>query len=144
MNVLVITTSYTFPGAARPLAGRFFGVLVRHMREHGASCTVVCPTAYVPRLLSARLGRMLPKYERWEGVEIYRPRYLSLRLKRRLGWQARSFCLSAMPACQRLHRRRRFEAVVGYGFCMPAFTAAAVARRLGLPSASWAIGSSTP
>ena len=145
MNLLVLAGAYLFPNDARPHAGLFFARLLERMGPLVGRIVVVSPTSYVPAPL---LGlerfsqrRKVRPHEHWRGIEVFRPEYLSCGNPKRLWFQARSMCLSALPLCESLHARYGFDIVVGYGFTQSAHTAESVARTLGLPCATWAIGS---
>jgi len=144
MKLLVITTMGLFPRKTSPMAGIFFAHLLRCLRPLVEQLIVVVPTTYIPKALLglARFAthRNIGAREHWLGLEVLRPRFLSVHSESRMWVQARSFCHAALPLCRALHRRRRFDLVVGYGFDLPAHTAQLVARTLGLRSVCWAIG----
>jgi glycosyltransferase involved in cell wall biosynthesis len=105
---------------------------------------VVVPTAYIPRPLQ-RLRRLasyggMPEHSWWQGIEVFRPRYFSIRSTTRLWVQSRSACISAAPLCETLDRRHGFNLVLGNGIGPPAHIAQYVATRIGCPSICWAIG----
>lgn len=144
MNLLVITNAGLFPSVGRPGAGLFFANMLRRLVPHVGRIVAVTPVAYIPGPLLA-LGRfrqqsLIAAHESWNGIEVIRPPYLSLSADQHLWFQARWYLRAAAPLCEVLHRRHRFDLVVGYGFGPPAHAAQYVARQTGLRCVSWAIG----
>jgi teichuronic acid biosynthesis glycosyltransferase TuaC len=81
LNVLWLTFGY--PCAADPITGVFFRTQAEALVRAGVILTVVAPVPWVPqlpKLLPGRYGRFLayPQYESEGGVEICRPRYLTM------------------------------------------------------------------
>jgi len=144
LRMLVISRAHLFPSEGRPTAGLFFANLVLRLERLVEKLVVVVPVAYMPDVLT-RFSRFhlyrSARHERWHGVEVYRPRYFSLRLQRRGWFQARSFCLAAMPLCEALHKRHHFNLVLGNGLGGPVHTAQRSAKQFGCRSVGWAVGS---
>ena len=145
LRLLVIAGAYVFPSEGRPNAGIFFANLLRRLLPLTDRLAVVVPTAYVPAPLA-----MLPRFAAqarasphafWHDIEVFRPRYLSLRAATHNWFQSRSACLAAAPLCETLHRRHDFDLVLGNGLVAPAHIAQCVGARIGRPSVAWAIGS---
>ena len=145
LRILAITTAHLFPSQARPTAGIFFANLLRRLRPLVERLVVVVPTAYIPgflqRLPRFSFRRKIAYHERWHGLEVFRPPYLSIRSQHHLWFQSRSFCMAATPLCLALHRRHDFDLVLGNGFGPPAHTAQYVAKQIHSRSVGWAIGS---
>ena len=144
-RALVITGTNTYPSDGRPTAGNFWAELLARLRKLLGDLVVVTPTAYIPGpLLAMRrfaVQRQILPHQWWDGVEVYRPPYLSFRARKGLRLGAWFFHRSAARTCRRLHASRAFDVVVGYEFRYPAYAARRIARNLGLPCVSWAIGS---
>lgn len=143
MNILVLTSVSTFPSRLRPMAGCFFGNLMKHICRLGHRAVVIAPTAWIPwglrRVMKA--GPPVPAMDTWEGIPVCHPPYLSLRATRRMGLQSRHFAAAALPPALEMHRRDAFNVVVGYGFGIPPLVSRLVADELGLRCVCWAIGS---
>jgi len=144
-RALVVTGSNTFPSDGRPTAGIFWANLLTRLRRLLGELVVVTPTAYIPGPLLAMsrfaVQRRILPHQWLDGVEVYRPPYLSYRAKKSLRLGAWLFYRSAARTCLRLHAGCPFDVVVGYEFGFSAYAARRIARRLGLPCVSWAIGS---
>ena len=145
MNILVITSDSTFPSKTNPTAGIFFANLLRRLNALAGRLVVVTPVAYVPKPLE-RLPRfrsqLLAEYhDRWNGIDVFRPRYLSARAKKRLSLQSRSYCWSIGNLCHALNRRDRYDLVLAQGFGPPTHAAQWFAKQIGKRSVAWAIGS---
>ncbi len=144
MNILVITPGGMLPSPHRPHAGIFFANLLARVKPAGGRLIAVAPAIYVPRLLlaTARFRRhAFPLRHVWSGIEILHPRFPYLRQSRRPWLQSRLVSWSALPLCRALHRRHRFDIVLGYGLDQAAQAAHLAARELGLPCVCWGIGS---
>jgi glycosyltransferase involved in cell wall biosynthesis len=145
VNILVIVGAYLFPSEGRPNAGIFFANLLKRWPALGARVVVVSPTAYIPAPLMGwrRFAhhRGIGGNQRWHGMEVFRPRYVSISIARHNWLQARSRRQSVMPLCLRLHRRIRFDLVLGFCLGPSAYAARCAAEELHLPCATWAIGS---
>jgi glycosyltransferase involved in cell wall biosynthesis len=145
VNLLAITNVTLFPNEGQPTAGIFFANLLLRLRRHLERIVVVTPRAYVPlplRHLDAfSWQRRVRPRQCWQGIEVYRPTYLSTRPHRHLWFQSRMFLRSAWELCRALHRRFRFDIVLGNGLGVAAHTAQRLADEIGTPSVSWAIGS---
>ncbi|MCX5653871.1 MAG: glycosyltransferase family 4 protein [Planctomycetota bacterium] len=145
LRILVIVGAHLFPNRARPTAGGFFANLLLRLRRLSERVVVVVPTAYVPAWFR-KIPRLasyaqVKRYEVWNGIEVYRPPYFSIRSRRHMWFQSRSFALAAAPLCESLHARHRFDLVLGNGFGAPAHAAQYIARQLRRRSVCWAIGS---
>jgi len=144
MRILVIAK--LFPSPSTPLAGDFFANFLVRLRGQEIVPVVVSPVPYVP-MIATRLSRFsqyrsVEHHGYWEGLEVWRPCYLqAVPGGRRLWSYSRLSRLAVMPLCHALHRRHRFQLVVGYGFGPDADAAQAAAASMGLRSVSWAIGS---
>lgn len=145
MRVLVVSNTYLFPSDVRPTAGVFFYNFFRCLRQHVDAVTVVSPTALTPTFLAwmPRFAhfRRPAFFERRDGIDIYRPVYLSLRRHYRMATQARPFAESARKFSQNAALRHGADVVVGTSLGMEGHTATLVAEELNLPAVNWAIGS---
>jgi glycosyltransferase involved in cell wall biosynthesis len=144
LRVLVVTTSYTFPSDGRPMAGVFWANLLERLSKLLAGLAIVTPTAYLPapllRLKRFAVQRQILPYQTWNGAEVHRPAYLSLRTGRHIALTGWFFRRPAERVSARLHALAPFDIVVGYELGVPAYAARCIARRLGIPCVSWAIG----
>jgi len=144
MNLLVVADAGLFPHAANRMAGVFFGNFLRRIRPALGRLVVVQPWPYLPwplvRMPRFATFRKGPAHEWWAGIEVYRPDFLFAGA-RHLWPAARSACRAAWPLCERLHRRYRFDLVLGIPLGPPAHLAQYVARQLGLCCIGWATGS---
>ena len=145
MKLLVITNAGTFPSPEAPHAGIFFMNLLMRLRDSVERIVVVCPQAYFPGFLATWVNRpgMRPRRTRgcWQGIEVHRPFYFPPVNAPYVWLGARRFRQAALDLCIRLHRRHRFDLVVGYQLTEPGLAAASVASALDRPCVSWAIGS---
>jgi glycosyltransferase involved in cell wall biosynthesis len=133
-----------FPHPAQPQAGIFFANFLRHLRPVLGRLVVVQPWPRLPwplpRLPRFAASRKGPAHQWWDGIEVYRPDILFAGA-RDLWLPARSACRAAWPLCERLHRRYRFDLVLGIPLGPPAHLAQYVAGRLSLRCVGWATGS---
>ena len=83
LRILAITMAHLFPNQARPTAGIFFANLLRRLMPLVERLAIVVPTAYIPgflqRLPRFSFRRKIARHERWHGLEVFRPSYLSNR-----------------------------------------------------------------
>jgi teichuronic acid biosynthesis glycosyltransferase TuaC len=145
LRLLAITSAHLFPSTGRPTAGVFFANLLVRLRPLIENLVVVVPTAYVPvwcqRILMLSATGPVIQHETWNGLEIHRPAYFSIRSRRHLWFQSRSASLAAAAICEALHRRYLFDVVLSTGFGPAAHVSQYVAGRVGRRSVAWAIGS---
>ncbi len=145
MKILTITTCGLFPRGTSPNAGIFFANLLLRLAGLADKVAVVAPRPYVPKpvqwLPRWAEHRHLPFRDTWRGIPVYRPAYFSVRSRRLMWTQARSFTLAALPLCEALHRRHKFDIVLGGEFAQCAHAANCAAQALGLRSVNWAVGS---
>jgi glycosyltransferase involved in cell wall biosynthesis len=144
VRILVITNAGLFPNAWEPEAGIFFANLLARLVPLAERIVTVSPMGFLPpplEILPRFAGRRrIPRREFWHGIEVQRPPFLSFGSARHQWLQARGFCRAVAPLGERLHRRCRFDVVVGYGFGPAAHAAQFVARAIRRRCVSWAIG----
>lgn len=144
MNILVVSATSIFPHHKDSIRGIWFGNFFRHLGSLVNKIVVVVPAAYVPApllRLPAFAEQRAEPHHWYHGIEVFRPQYLSFRATRNVWCQARASVLGALPLCESLNRRHRFDVVVGLGFGPPSHTAQYVAKAIGKKCANWAIGS---
>jgi len=145
LRILVVTAAHLFPNRDKPTAGIFFANLLRRLKPRVERLVVVVPTAYVPAFLQklpwGSSAGQVEHHERWQGLNVFHPPYLSIHSRHHLWFQSRSFCLAATPLCLALHRRHDFNLVLGNGFGPPTHTAQYVAKQIHARSVGWAVGS---
>lgn len=132
----LLVFSSLFPSEARPAAGVFVRErMFRVARE--LPLAVVSPQAWFPgqsliRRVSAGYRLAGARYERMQGIEVFRPRALCLPGVGRQ-WDARAMALAALPVARRLRRAGRLD-ILDAHFAYPDGCAAALlARMLGVP-----------
>ena len=128
----VLTLSTLFPDATRPN----FGVFVERQTRGLAGLpdtevTVVAPLGLPPGPLACAHHRALaglPKRERWNGLDVYRPRFANLPLTGGR-WHARLLARAIQPLLDRL----RFDVIDASFFFPDGVAAVALGRRYGVP-----------
>jgi teichuronic acid biosynthesis glycosyltransferase TuaC len=143
MNVLAVLSNY--PHAGHLYSGAFNESSVQALKSLGHDVTVLAPRPYAPRLLAAynprwRAYRNMGEYEVRLGVPVYRPVVLQVP---RLGgafWLDRGAELFCARTVQRLHRDRKFDAILSYNLIAAGGLAWRLAQRLGIPALGWATG----
>lgn len=132
----LLVWSSLFPSSARPQAGTF--VRERMFRvARQLPLVVVAPQPWFPFQAVIRRFRPafrpeLPSYERQDGIDVYRPRYLSvpLLMKRLDGW---SMSQGALPTVRRLCTSPGVSVIDAHFAYPDGYAAARAAKRLGLP-----------
>jgi glycosyltransferase involved in cell wall biosynthesis len=132
----VIVYSSLFPSAVNPSAGLFIRERMFRVARR-MPLVVVAPQAWSPldglvRLFRPGFRRLAPFFERMDGVEVHRPRFLSVPgvLKRLDGWL---MARSTYGTVARIHRgfgATLIDAHFGYP---DGYAATWIGRRLGLP-----------
>jgi len=83
LRIPAIATAHLFPSQARLTTGIFFANLLRRLRPLIEHLVIIVPTAYIPgflqRLSRSSFRRKIARHERWHGLEVFRPSYLSIR-----------------------------------------------------------------
>lgn len=132
----LLVFSSLFPSEARPTAGVFIRErMFRVARE--LPLAVVSPQAWFPGqalIRQASSGYRLAgaRYERMQGIEVFRPRALCLPgIGRR--WDARAMALAALPLARRLRRAGRLDILDAHFTYPDGCAAALLGRWLGLP-----------
>lgn len=81
MKVLFVTSVY--PSEHKPAAGVFHQTQADSLKELGIEVTVISPVPQTPRILGAvskkyRDNYKQPKMYNWNGIKVFRPRYLAV------------------------------------------------------------------
>ena len=129
----VLTLSTLFPDASRPNFGIFVERQTLGLAAHpGVDLKVVAPIGVLPDPL-ARLrpgGRMRqPLSERWKGLEVRRPRFLSIGGR----WNAGHLVQALEPVLDDLIRDFPFDVIDASFFFPDGPAAVALGRRYGVP-----------
>ena len=143
MKLLVLAQNY--PYAAHPLAAVFNERCVTTLRELCDGVEVLVPRPYAPPLLSSLMPRWqaqacIPSYELRYDIPVYRPAYLQIP---RLG---RAFCvdqvafLGCRQTAKKIHRRMRFDAILGLDIDGVGGLAWRLGRTFGVPASGWVFG----
>src|SRR5690606_5166702 len=135
LRVLVFTS--VFPSAAAPNAGLFIRERMFRVARH-VPLVVVAPVAWSPvdwivRRFRPGFRPMPVRHEVMDGVEVYRPRFLSVPgvLKRLDGW---SMALCCWPTVRRLRRSFGPTVIDGHFLYPDGFAATWLGQRLGIPT----------
>ncbi len=149
----LIVYSSLFPSAAAPTAGTFIRERMFRVARR-IPIVVVAPQAWSPidaliRLFHRDFRPVAAAYEQIDGVEIYRPRWLSLPAvgKRFDGWL---MAVCTEGCVRRIHRQFRATAIDAHFLYPDGWAATRIAQRLGLPATitirgskdEWLIGTS--
>lgn len=133
----ILTLATLFPNAARPN----FGIFVERQTaalatQFGTDITVISPQAVPPWPVSRharyRAVAGLPARENWNGLDVYRPRFLHIPL---IGahWQPHFLARAVLPLVRRLHREKPFDLIDAEFFFPDGPAAQIIARQLGIP-----------
>lgn len=133
----LIVYSSLFPSAAAPTAGTFIRERMFRVARR-IPLVVVAPQAWSPfdaliRLFHPNFRPMAAAYEKIDGIEIHRPRWLSLPAvgKRFDGW----LMAACTEACvRRIHRKFHATAIDAHFLYPDGWAATRIAQRLGLPA----------
>lgn len=132
----VLVFSSLFPSAAAPLAGLFIRERMFRVARQ-LPMVVVAPQPWSPLDAVVRCFRpsfrpVAASYERMQGVDVYRPRFLSLpgMLKSIDGW---SMAAGAHRVCRRIARQFGPTVVDAHFLYPDGFAATLIGSRLGLP-----------
>lgn len=133
----VLTLSTLFPDAMRPGFGVFVGHQTRHLAMRPDVELVVIAPRGLPPAPFDRIGhyhaiRQLPLRTRWEGIDVYRPRFpiwpiIGARMTP--GLMARAI----LPLVTRLHREKPFDVIDAEFFWPDGPVAMRLAHQLGIP-----------
>lgn len=149
----LIVYSSLFPSAAAPTAGTFIRERMFRVGRR-IPVVVVAPQAWSPfdgliRRFRRSFRPMAAAYEIMDGVEIHRPRFLSLPgIGKRLDGWLMAWCTERRV--RRIHKKFRATAIDAHFLYPDGWAAARIARRLGLPATitlrgskdEWLIGTS--
>jgi len=93
--------------------------------------------------VSRRLAKLAiyPPTDRLGRILVARPKFLPLYLKRHQNLLSGATACASRRLAERMHRKYDFDVVLGYSYPASAWAAVAVGERLGIPSATFAIGS---
>ncbi len=130
----ILFISSRFPDKSRPNLGLFVERQVRQLADRPSVEIAVIAPIGLPvtyRKTDREWLRALPYQEMWEGISVFRPRYLVVA---RLEWLTRQMLNAGiLPIARRLHAKNRFD-IVSAEFAWPDGPAAiALGRRLGIP-----------
>ncbi|MCP5264938.1 MAG: glycosyltransferase [Burkholderiaceae bacterium] len=134
MRILVFSS--LFPSAAAPTAGTFIRERAFRVAKN-APMVVVAPQPWSPvdwliRRFRRSFRPQAVDYEVMDGIEIHRPRYLSVPgVFKRL--DGRLMAAGAMPVVRRLARSFRPDLIDAHFLYPDGYAASLVAARLGLP-----------
>ena len=141
----VLTLSTLFPDASRPNFGIFVERYVQALvRRPDVAARVVAPVGIPPwplsRLTRYRALADLPGRERWNGLDVYRPRFLNLP---GTGGRAHVAMLTRAlaPALEEIRRDFPFDVIAAEFFFPDGPAAIALGRRFGVPVSIKARGS---
>ncbi len=133
----LIVYSSLFPSAAAPTAGTFIRERMFRVAKR-VPIVVVAPQAWSPfdaliRLFRPDFRPMAVGHEQVDGIDVYRPRWLSLPGigKRFDGW---SMALCTEACVRRIHRRFRATVIDAHFLYPDGWAATRIAQRLRLPA----------
>lgn len=132
----LLVWSSLFPSPAQPQAGVFIRERMFRVGEH-LPITVISPQPWFPlqgliRWFRPHFRPPMPRRERQGGIDVERPRYLSIPgvLKR---WDGYLMALGAFPTARRLRREGRVDLIDAHFAYPDGLAACRVARRLAVP-----------
>ena len=134
LRVLILSSVY--PDAERPAAGNFIELQARALaRQPGVQVAIVAPLPWRPYPLSLarpyRRHRGLPHRETWNGLEVFRPRFIALpRMPNLRPW---AIARAALPLLQELKRHFAFDVIAAQFFWPDGPAVAQLAKALGVP-----------
>ncbi len=133
----LIVYSSLFPSGVQPTAGIFIRERMFRVARH-IPIVVVSPQPWSPvdwlvRRFRSSFRPVLPKFERMDGIDVHRPRWLSLPGigKRFDGWL---MALCTIQPVRRLQRVFGATAIDAHFLYPDGWAATYIARRLGLPA----------
>lgn len=126
MRVLFITSIY--PSENKPAAGVFHQTQADSLQQLGMKVEVVCPVPKTPKILgmiNKRYKEYLnqPLHYSWEGIDIYRPRFLALPGQLKWAQPHKRFAAAVEKAIQ--ENNLEFDVIHAH-LAMPAGGAAAI------------------
>lgn len=126
MRVLFITSIY--PSEHKPAAGVFHQTQADSLQRLGVKVDVVCPVPNTPKILgmvNKRYKEYLnqPLHYKWEGIDIYRPRFLALPGQLKWAQPHKRFAAAVDKAIQ--ENNLEFDVIHAH-LAMPAGGAAAI------------------
>lgn len=143
LRVLVLST--LFPSHARPLFGTFVERQTLGLSAHpGVELQIVVPRGLPPppfdRLARYRADARLPLCEEWQGVPLYRPRFLHLPA---IGarFDAAMMVRALLPLLREIRRDFAFDIIAAEYFFPDGPAAVALGKALGVPVSIKARGS---
>jgi teichuronic acid biosynthesis glycosyltransferase TuaC len=143
LRVLVLST--LFPSRARPLFGTFVERQTLGLAAHdGVEVQIVVPRGLPPipfdRIARYRSDASLPAREDWQGVPLYRPRFLHLP-KIGARYDAPMLARAVLPLLRDIRRDFAFDVIAAEYFFPDGPAAVALGRALGVPVSIKARGS---
>lgn len=133
----ILTLATLFPNAVRPNFGIFVERQTAELASRdGVEVTVISPQNIPPWPLSRhpryRALAALPRFERWHGLDVYRPAFLHLP---GIGvhWQPWLMARAVLPLARRLHAEQPFDLIDAEFFYPDGPAARIIAGALGLP-----------
>jgi len=142
MNLLVVSN---FPSGRHALAAIYLRDTLREVAGLGHRITVLAPRVWVPWPLGyvSRYAAYLKEayHEEQEGIPVYRPAHPRPPGRWFVAHEGRSMASCSQRLIRKLHRVRRFDAVLGYAVLPYGDCAVRIGGRLSIPTACVAIGS---
>ncbi len=149
----LIVYSSLFPSDAAPTAGTFIRERMFRVARR-LPIVVVAPQAWSPfdaliRLFRPTFRPMAERHEKMDGIDVYRPRWLSLPgIGKRFDGRLMALCTEG--CVRRVHRDFRATAIDAHFLYPDGWAATRIAKRLGLPATitirgskdEWLIGTS--
>jgi len=143
MNLLVVVPNYPYP------AHRFAGIFnQKSVHALGRLChrvSVLAPCPYVPPLVAACLPRWkayatVPEFYTQDGISVHRPKVPVVPRVASAFWSDRGCFLWSRATARKMHRQRRFDAILSFDLAGAGGVAWRLGRDLGLPATGWATG----
>lgn len=141
-SILLLT--HLFPNSANRKLGTFLRNKAIALKRAGADVTVVAPVPMVPiplnRIKRYRDRIVSETFAEDSGIEVHYPRYFRPPGAWFRPYEGLSMHRFSRPLLRRLHRERRFNAVIGGMLTNDGYAALLAGRDLGIPAYSFAIG----
>ena len=134
MNVVLVSNLY--PNSNEPTRGIYTQQLVHQLQQH-VNIRVVAPTAWRPRAL---LKTPLPRFEHFNGVDVWHPSYVVIPKTARWTY-GYTFFLGVYSTLKKLHEEKPIDLINVHWAYPDAVGVVMAARRLGLPVAARTSGS---
>lgn len=141
----VLTLSTLFPNAAHPQLGGFVARQTQALAQLPDTHVEVMAPLGVPPWPLRRLARYraidaLPFHEQWQGLRVWRPRYLHLPGSDGR-WDVRAMVAALAPVLQKIRQRFPFDVLAAQYFFPDGPVAVALGRHCGVPVSIKARGS---